>query len=399
MIVMGHRAQRRHGRCTGCIGNPRVRRGAQAAAFALRLVAVGSLLLAVACSGGSDGATVPVSEEPEPLTPAKVILHQQTPPSVADVVAAAPTLDTLPVDGVVVWSKVSNAVMGARPLDPVALANEFAPMRPGIFKHLTDNFALVYATPAGAFTGYRGTVAGNFARYAGAAHSAGFVGIFFDVEQYFGPTWDPAVACPGLDLATCRDEARRAGTEVMRSIIGVWPDVKMLVTFGASVSEPLTANALNPPTYPDVSSENPTYGAFAVGMVQAIDGTSATYLDGSGSYTQNNASDVERLVNWLSRGMAERSPLVPTQFRDRYRRLVSPAPGVYDFPVRLLDKGPGSPAMWENDIAVTVAGARKYVWLYSERFNWLASSRDTSRLSPTVLWLEATQRGIARARN
>ena len=362
-------------------------------------VAAAAALVLWTSGGGKMTAETPVPVIETPHAPAKLIVHQQTPPTVADVVRARAALDALPVDGLVVWSTASDSILRPEPVDRDALRLEFAPMKPGMFSHLTDNFTLVYATPAGRFNDFATTVAPNFATLATIARAAGFVGIFFDVEEYFGPTWAPSVACPGEDLATCRADARRAGEMVMRAILAVWPDVKFLVTTGASISEPLTAKALNPPTIAEVSAHNLAYGAFAVGLVQGVDGSQATFIDGAGAYTQNTKSDVARTVNWVTKGMAERSSFVPDDFRDRYARLVSSGLGVYDFPAAFLGKGPGDPAMWENDIAISLAGVRDYVWLYSERFNWGASIRDNTRHAPPDEWLQATIRGIARARS
>ena len=325
--------------------------------------------------------------------PAKLLLHQIAPPTAADVVRAARELDELPFDGIVVASEASSSVMRSVPLNDALTAQELAVLSPGMFHHLTDNFLLVYATPAGQFTDFLGTVADNFANFARHARAAGFVGLFFDVEEYFGPAWSPEVACRELSDRICRANARNAGAAVMRALIAAWPDIKLLVTYGPSISDPRTSQALNPPTINDVSASHPLYGSFAVGLAQATVGTRAVFIDGGEVYTQNSQADVQRTVKWLTTGMAENSPLIPSELKALYPTLISPSMGIFDFPEAYRGKGPGTPEMWQNDIAVTLAGVRDYAWAYSERFNWTQASRDKVRQPPPTVWVAATARG------
>ncbi len=176
-------------------------------------------------------------------------------------------------------------------------------------------------------------------------------------------------------------------------MVAEWPEIRVLVTYGPWLSEPLTARALNPPSIIDGSKANPMYGSFAIGLAEGTIGTKASFIDGGEVYTQATSVDVERTIAWITTGMSEQSSLVPTELRASYRTLVSPSMGIYDFPAPYRGKGPSSPAMWENDIAITLAGVQDFAWVYAERFNWAFSSRDKTRPPPPTEWVEATARG------
>jgi hypothetical protein len=324
---------------------------------------------------------------------ARLLLHQTSPPTPADIVRSHAAIDALPFDGLVIASDASNAVMRNTVLDADALSRELSVLTPGLLPHLTHNFLLAYATPAGPFADFHTTVAVNFGVLARAAREASFVGIFFDVEEYFGSSWEGHVGCPGLDIETCRREARSAGAAVMAAIAANWPDAKLLVTSGPSISDPFTHKALNPPAVEDVSASNPMYGAFAVGLAEGTIGTRTTLIDGGAVYTQRTTADVARTTTWLTTGIAAHGSIVPPDLRSRYPTLISPSMGVFDFPTRYRGKGPGTPATWERDIGITLLGVRDYAWVYSERFNWASASRDTVHPAPPDEWIRATERG------
>jgi hypothetical protein len=365
------------------------------------LVVVAVVVAAVLFTSALGGDSAPEAEAAQTWAgypSARLLLHQTVPPTPDDVVRSHAAIDALPFDGLVIASEQSTAVMRATVLDADSLSRELAVLTPGLLPHLTDNFLLAYATPAGRFADYRTSVAVNFGHLARAAQGAGFVGIFFDVEEYFGATWSTAVACAGADPDECRRQARSAGAAVMAAVATNWPNAKLLVTHGPSISDPLTHRALNPPAVEDVSASNPNYGAFAVGLAEGTIGTQVTFIDGGAVYTQNSIDDVARTTQWLTAGIAKRGSVVPRDLRSTYPTLVSPSMGVFDFPTLYRGKGPGTPAMWEHDIAITLHGVADYAWAYSERFNWAAAARDTQRPGPPDDWIAATERGRAAGR-
>ena len=216
-------------------------------------------------------------------------------------------------------------------------------------------------------------------------------GIFFDMEEYAGDVW--GAACGGRATATCRTEAHAAGKAIMQSMTAVWPDVKILFTYGPWMSEPKTYTTLNPPTHYDYSAAYPTFGSFAAGMVDGTIGTAATFIDGGELYTQNTLADVQKACNWFKQGMASQSSIVPDSLKTSWPQKLSCSQGIYDFPDRYHEKGPGSPAMWQNDIEISLMGVDEYAWAYSERFNWTNNPNGSGKPAPPSEWIQASRNG------
>ena len=73
-------------------------------------------------------------------------------------------------------------------------------------------------------------------------------------------------------------------------------------------------------------------------------------------YTQNTPTDVERMRAWMKRGMATQSQFIKaaTNLSSYYTDYLTFGPGVYDFPTTFNGKGPGSAAMWQNDLTISL---------------------------------------------
>ena len=77
-------------------------------------------------------------------------------------------------------------------------------------------------------------------------------------------------------------------------------------------------------------------------------------------YTQNTPTDVERMRAWMKNGMATQSQFIKAaNLSSDYADYLTFGPGVYDFPGTFEGKGPGSAAMWQNDLTVSLNGTAR----------------------------------------
>lgn len=148
-------------------------------------------------------------------------------------------------------------------------------------------------------------------------------------------------------------------------------------------------------------------------------GTEARYIEGAEMYTQNTENDITRMRTWMKEGMAAHSQFViaanlstvysncacdpaklfHVQTDDLHTSMPLAAdltfgPGVYDFPTNFNGKGPGSAAMWQNDLTISLNGTDRggVTWAYSERYDWFGRFGTKEGWKPNVpaQWVAAT---------
>jgi hypothetical protein len=357
------------------------------------------LVLVVAISACSEASTQPepntTTRPPKAERPKRLLLFEQSPLPVEALAARRAAVDRLPFDGLMFTIDASSTVQSGLPVGLDELRRQLAPLRTTSFERVRHNFLLVYATPAGSFDDYAPVVA-NFADLAEAAHESGAEGIFFDNEEYFGPTWHPDVACPGLDLVACRALARETGRAVMAAMVQRWPDVKLLTASGPWLSDPDTYDHLKTMGYNDIADANRVWGAFAVGLLEGAAGTGAAYVDGGGIYTQRSYEDLLVAYDWFHYGLPETGEIVPDDMRSSYASEVEVAFGVYDFPERYRGKV-SDPGVWHDDIVDALRASDEYVWAYSERYNWTANPLNPETPAVPREYLQATAEARATA--
>jgi hypothetical protein len=363
--------------------------------------AVAAALFGAACGGDDTSPTTATTAGPTTTTvpeqPKQLILFEQSPIPAEALAAQHEELDQLPFDGVFFTIEASSEIQRPTRLGLETLRAQLAPLAGVEFENLQHNFLLVYATPAGAFSDY-GPVVQNFADLAQAAGEVGIEGIFFDNEEYFGPAWHPDVSCPGIDLEACREQARVVGAEVMTAMSTRWPEVEVLNSSGAWLSEDDTYDHLKDMGYNDIAFANTVWGSFAVGMFEAASGADGTYIDGGGVYTQRDAADLEIAYNWFRYGMARESDIIPDELRATYEKNLEIAFGIYDFPE--LYRGKVSDAsVWQRDITDALRASDRYVWAYTERYNWTNNPLNPKKPVVPVEYLEATSAGREAAKS
>jgi hypothetical protein len=349
-----------------------------------------AVLLAAACSGA---ATQPESSIPalpdNEEQPKFLLLFEQSPLPVESLAEQHDAVDELPFDGLLFTIDASSTIQGSQRLGLASLRGELSPLQGVSFDNVRHNFLLVYATPAGPFTSYD-TVVQNFADLAQASREAGLQGIFFDNEEYFGPTWRPDVTCPDIDLVQCREQARSTGRAVMTAMIERWPDVQVMTASGPWLSDSGTYEQLKHIGWNDIAGANQVWGAFAVGMLEGAAGTDAAYIDGGGVYTQSSLDDLAVAYDWFRNGMAENGDIVPADLRETYQDEVEIAFGIYDFPEQYRGKV-SDPNVWRDDISEALRVADTYVWAYSERFNWTNNPLNPEKAVVPPEYLQATR--------
>jgi hypothetical protein len=298
-------------------------------------------------------------------------------------------MEQMPFDGLTVaMPSLGSQVQRQSPVSYEQFKQALAPMAGIHFTRLKHNFVMVYNTPGGDFFGDWSVPTQNFANLARAAHEAGFEGIFYDNEEYFGRTSDWPNGCPDHTLQQCQAQVMLRGQQVMQAMRAQWPAVRVMTTFGAWVSEPQTYSHLSGTVpYNDIAWANELMGPFDVGLVAGAAGSDAEVIDGGEIYTARTPSQFSTIRSWQNDGMAASSPLIPSALKPVWSSTVSSAFGVYDQPWIGV---PMDSSIWTSTIANALAGTEQYVWLYTERYDWWGSGWPTTPVP--AAWVDATRR-------
>ena len=323
-----------------------------------------------------------------PPTDRKLLIkHGQDVPYPTWVGSHVAMMDAMPFDGFVVTTMLSANVQSQTPLSRASFDAALAPMKGAAFKNLKTNFVIVRTTPAGSWFSDQTTPANNFGVVAASARDAGLHGVVFDNEAYTNPVFS-AGRCEGKPLAECRDRVRAVGKQTMAAMIASWPEVVVLVFLGPYISEPKTATFFSGSfPYNDVSAANPTITSFILGMVEATVGTAARVVDGGEIYTQRTDAQFERSYLWQKTELAKQSNLFPPALVPEYAKAISVSFGVYDRP---YIGAPMTLAIFEPTIVNALKRADRYVWVYTELYDWWGSGFPATKVPPE--WVEAVRR-------
>jgi hypothetical protein len=344
---------------------------------------------AIVDSATSDTVTMDTLVRDAPVVERKLLIkHGQDVPYPDWVGSHVATMDTMPFDGFVVTTKLSGSVQSQTALSRAAFDAELAPLKRAAFKNLTKNFVIIRTTAAGSWFGDHTTPANNFGVVSASARDAGLHGIVFDNEAYSGPVFNDT-HCAGKPIAECRDRVRAVGKQTMSAMIGAWPDVVVLVFLGPYISEPKTATFFKGYfPYNDVSAANQTLTSFIVGMVEVTVGTTARVVDGGEIYTQRTLEQFERSYLWQKTELAKQSSLFPPTLD--YPAAISVSFGVYDQPYLGATM---SAAIFEPTIVNAMKRADRYVWLYTEKYDWWGTGFPATKVP--VEWVDAVRRARA----
>ena len=348
---------------------------------------------------GSDaGDEEPGDEEKEP---AKLILHQQSPPTMRTLVSNQAHIDSLPFDGTTFTIPASYEIQGTEPISVETLREQLADSSKVQMTNVTQHWVMVYAAPAGTVDDYQ-TVIDNFANLAQVAGELGLAGIFYDTEEYFGDTWSLEVLGPDRPAADVIADTRARGRETAAAMAKRWADTKIVVLLGPWIAERRSAD----PEFLgeacvdenglifDIAHANQGLGAFTLGLALGSLEAGTTFIDGAEMYTPRTLEDWRRAHAWVTEGFPTHSDMVPAEFKEAYATQVEIAQGTYDFPSEYRCKGPTGVEDWEIDVKHALMTSDSIAWAYTERFEWVGNLNSEKPALPAE-WLEATRRAKA----
>ena len=285
-----------------------------------------------------------------------LIKHGQDIPTPAFLRANVARMDAMPFDGVVLtMGSLSNQVLRPTPISTATFAAALGTLP--TLTRLRHNFVIAYAPPS-AYVGDWTVPAQNAANLATAARAAGFTGIVYDSERYFGGSDNWPDAC-ALTLAECQAGARSRGAQVGQAIRAAWPDAVILSLYGPWISDPRACQNTGGAACNDVSWANELMGPFVAGL---------SAVDGGELYTLRT----------------------PAQFATfaAYQRTLSPSQafGVFDSPWLGT---PMDEAIWTTTLRNALAATDRYVWAYTERHDWWGTGWPSTPVPAS--WVAATQ--------
>ncbi len=309
-------------------------------------------------------------------------------PTPAFVKSHIASMEQLPFDGVGInmTGGLPEQIQSQTPVSYETLSAALAPLKQTTFTTLRHNFLNVYSAPAGDLFGDWTVPLSNFTNLAQAAKEAGLEGVFYDNEEYFGDALRYPGNCANHTVAECQAKAQSRGRQVMDAMRSAWPNVRVLTTRGAWLSDKGTAAGLSGVPYNNVAWANQLVGSFVVGMVDSANGTTAKVIDGGEIYTARTQNQFATIKAWQKQGMAAHSTLIPAALKPQWATTVSAGFGVYDQPS--IDV-PMDAATWRTTLTNALATTDEYVWAYTERYDWWGTGWPTATVPAE--WVDATR--------
>jgi hypothetical protein len=284
-------------------------------------------------------------------------------------------IETLPIDGMVVNIAPSWEIMLGEPVSYDEIYGHWLAPLQGQFQKFTQNFVEVLIDdPGDVFddAAWQITV-DNWRAMARAARDAGFVGIFFDNEEYKGQwlNYPEDYVNPTHTLEEYREQTRLRGTQIMDAVVAEFPEVVFLVYHGPYLSEPKTpleviAGQAPPGDVSDLSG--PLFAGFLEGL-----GPQSQLIDGGEVYAYRSAEDFARSYEWRKNGLPSaetNSVFITDADRAVWSDRVGISYGVYNLPFP-TEEQTMSPEIMRGALEQALRHADDYVWYYTYLDNWL----------------------------
>lgn len=336
--------------------------------------------------------------KPTPTPPATrkplLIKHGWDIPTTSWAAGKVASMDKMPFDGVVMSlpNSLSTEVQVQSSTSYTTYKNALSSISGANFKNLKYNFLAIYSTPAGdIFDNWSKPIA-NYSNVARAAKEAGFTGIYFDNEDYFGYSLDYPDNCGrGKTVAQCRTQAYTRGQEVMNAIRSQWPNVQVILAHGPTDSEPATYNYLRSKgiAYNDIAWANEIRGSFSIGMAAATIGNNAQVIDGGQLYAARTTQNFKDIAYWQKTGMATQGSIIPSAIRSQWPNTISSAFGIYDKPPLEDTSIPMNTLVWKTTLTNALKTTDRYVWAYTEGHDWWGSGWPSTPVPSG--WVTATR--------
>lgn len=335
------------------------------------------------CAAGEESGP-----RPEPL----LIKHGWDLPSATFVGENSSRMDEMPFDGVVLRMDdgLSSKVQTQETINYEQFRSSLEPLEGVKLDNLRHNFLIVYSAPAGDIFDDWSVPLSNFKNMAQAAREAGFEGIFFDNEEYFGKAFSYPASCAGdRSLEECREQAYLRGSQVMEAIIAGWPDVTLIAAHGSYLSDHATSGYFSDHgiAWNNIADANEIRGYFTVGLAAGTQGEPAQFVDGGQVYAARSEKDFRSVRYWQQKGIAEHGEMIPEEIRSEWPDLVSSAFGVYDKP-DLIGHTPMDVDVWGDTLSAALNITDRYVWAYTERYDWWGTGHPVTDVPPE--WVDAT---------
>lgn len=345
-----------------------------------------------------------VAPPPVTTTPHKLHIHHgfdlATPSQIAQ---HAALIDSRPLDGITVnLPTLSNDTLSGTAHSEAEYAAALTPMP--TLQHVTHNFVVVRTmNPLSWYDDAQwSTIVSNFANLAQAARAKGqFDGIFLDTEFYgsgaypwnFGAGSTPwtysatAGATPGHTASDANAEVTGRGKQIGDAIAAAWPTAAVMSTYGPWVGETKTASTggWGAFGYADTAWTNELMGSFTGGLVTAATAhPTMTYVDGGEVYQAHTPTEYATAYSWMRHGLAASgSPVVADP--STYDASVSAGFGVYDKDMRVSGWPTMDASLWQTVMTNALKTSDKYVWSYSEAYDWLGTGWPTTPVPADIL--------------
>lgn len=318
-------------------------------------------------------------------------------------------VENSPYDGVVFSvGDISDEIFAGIPLEQSRIDRAFERMTPNTFSREMQNFVKLNVHGNTGDAQYEGEhidiLVDNVKRFARAANAAGFAGIAFDNEAYYGRNiWEwssnaDESICPGKTREECQDIVRTAGYKVIRAILEEWNTVKIMPFFGMWLRnegswDVIQANSIHNRWY----NENQLQADFLVGLYGGIHdrktwdaGCTAEYIDGGEIYSLMEREQFRVIGDHLRNEL----PMQSTQFlyylRESYAQNVKIGFGIYDFRNEMFGIAPWTSDQWKTAISNAVKEA-DYIWLYPEIYDfWEHDGNNWPSVQAPQDWHNAT---------
>jgi hypothetical protein len=318
--------------------------------------------------------TVPRSDPPYLILLQRrtVEVHTNRTPYILDNLAY---IESLPFDGMVVNIPPSWTVMRDQPITYDDVYDDWLAPLQGKFTRFTQNFVEVMIDdPGDVFddAAWRVTVE-NWRTMARAARAAGFVGIFFDNEEYTGRwlNYPEDYDDPDHTLDEYRAQTRLRGSQIMRAIVAEFPEVVFLVYHGPYLSEPKTPDEVIAGQADEGDASDLT-GPLFTGFLEGL-GPEAQLIDGGEVYAYRTAEDFADSYEWRKTGLpseATDSAFITDADRAVWPQRVGISYGVYNLPYP-TEQQTMTPRIMRSTLEQALRHADRYVWYYTYGDNWL----------------------------
>ncbi len=294
-------------------------------------------------------------------------------------------MEKRPFDGLIFRLGGGQNAFVTQRLEPARFADDERILRELSFRRFTNNFVLIWGSPAAGFDWFDDTqwqaVEANARLLVGIAQAGHPRGICFDPEPYDFSLWDYAKQpqAKAHTFAEYRAQVRRRGAQLMRAFEDRMPGATILTFFHVSLFDRYATLSDAELTERLARESWGLMPDFFVGMLEGASDR-ARFIDGNeNAYYYTSREQYFRAYHAIRQRALG---LVPPELREKYERQVRAGQALYvdqNFALRQPNPEkyvsyrmtPEERARWfEHNTYWALYTTDEYVWCYSERMNW-----------------------------